>query len=158
MLKDLFKIRKLGWLTPARQIILLVLTYSVLIATVYWARETASDFFGRVGSFQVIFAPLYEEIIFRGLILGGLLALYNKKVAIFLSSILFGLWHLKNFQILSTQALIYQVLYTGLLLGPLLAWVALRFKSIWPGVLIHVLNNILSILSWWIIASLLIQT
>lgn len=37
---------------------------------------------------------LFEEIIFRGVLLGLLLRVSNRRAAIFTSSVLFGLWHL----------------------------------------------------------------
>lgn len=154
MVQNFLHIHKLGWLTPTHQIFLLILAYLASIATAYCYWKTTGEFFGGGNAFQSIFAPFYEEMIFRGLILGGLLSLYRKRTAIILSSFLFGIWHLKNFSIHSSEALIYQVLYTGLILGPLLAWFTLKTKSIWIGVLIHSANNILSPLSWWIIGLL----
>jgi membrane protease YdiL (CAAX protease family) len=142
MIQNFFHLRKFGWLTTTRQVVLLIFACLALIG-VGLANNNES--------FQTIFAPFYEEIIFRGLLFGSLLSIYNKKTAIVISSLFFGLWHLKNFPTESTGALIYQVFYTGLLLGPLLAWLALRTKSIWIGVLVHALNNLLSPLSWWII-------
>lgn len=150
MIKDLFQVRKIGWLTPTHQIVLLVLAYLITTVWTYFHWKTTGEFFGSSGAFQPLFAPFYEEMIFRGLILGGLIFLYSKRTAIFLSSFLFGIWHLKNFSIHSTQAVMYEVLYAGLVLGPLLAWIALRIKSLWLGVLIHAANNLLSPLSWWI--------
>ncbi|QQR55315.1 CPBP family intramembrane metalloprotease [Candidatus Peregrinibacteria bacterium] len=154
MIIEFFRVRNLAGLTSNMQIGLLVLAYLVTTVWVYMHWKATGEFFGSSGSFQSIFAPFYEEMIFRGLILGGLASLYSKRTAICLSSFLFGIWHLKNFPIHSSEALIYQVLYTGLILGPLLAWLALRVKSIWPGVLIHATNNLLSPLSWWIIGLL----
>ena len=143
-MSEFFKLRKVGWLTPTHQIILLVLAY---LGSVYYFRHATN--------WYVIFAPLYEEVIFRGFVLGGLLALYNKRTSIWLSAFLFGIWHLKNLTSLSTDAVLYQVAYAGLILGPLLAWLTLKTKSIWLGVMIHALNNILlSPMSWWVVGML----
>ncbi len=139
---ELFKLRKIGRLSQNLQIVLLIVAYFALVATTFW--------FGKSEPFPSIFAAFYEEIIFRGFILGGLLSIYKKRSAILLSSFLFGIWHLKNFPLYSYTASIYQVLYAGLFLGPLFAWLTIRTKSIWPGVLVHAVNNILSPLSWWI--------
>lgn len=62
----------------------------------------------------VLFAPIYEEIIFRGLILGALLTQLSKRQAILYSSLLFGAWHLKNIFFLDLDLLTYQMLYTTL--------------------------------------------
>lgn len=153
-MNEFFKLRRLGWLTPTRQIVLLTLAYITTVAWTYWHWKTTGEFFGSGGAFQILFAPFYEEMIFRGLILGGLFAIYSKRTAVILSSFFFGIWHLKNFAMHSSEALVYEVLYTGLFLGPILAWITLRTKSIWPGVLIHAINNLLSPLSWWVMGFL----
>lgn len=144
MTKDLLKIRKISWLTPTHQIILLVLAY---LASVLY--------FQNAPSWHVIFAPLYEEVIFRAFLLGGLVSLYGKNKAIWLSAFLFGLWHLKNITFMPINDVLYQMAYTGILLGPFLAWLTLKTKSIWPSVFIHAINNILlSPLSWWVLSIL----
>lgn len=145
-MNEFFKLRKLSWLTPTLQIILLVLLYLASVAYFTMQDET---------HWVVIFAPLYEEVIFRGFVLGGLLSLYNKRTAILLSSFLFGIWHLKNLTFMPLNEVLYQATYAGLILGPFLAWLALKTKSIWMGVLVHTANNILlSPVSWWLVGML----
>ena len=144
MFTDYFKLKKLGVLTQEIQIILLTMAY---LGSVYVFRNEQS--------WHIIFAPLYEEMIFRGFVLVGLLKLYGTKRAILLSSFLFGIWHLKNFTFMPLSEVLYQSIYTGLVLGPILATITLKHKSIWPSVLIHALNNIvLSPLSFWVLAFL----
>jgi len=147
MIKNLFKLRQIGCLSPTHQIILLILSF---LGSVFYYLDA--------DSWHVIFAPLYEEVIFRGFVLGGLLSLYNKRVAICLSAFLFGLWHLKNLTFMPINEVLYQTAYTGLILGPFLAWLTLKTKSIWMAVLLHTANNILvSPLSWWIVGLLSIS-
>lgn len=148
---NFLSLRPIGRLTVTHQILLLVLAYLASVAYFYYGWLTTGLLPLSGNHWLVIFAPLYEEVLFRGLILGGLLALYSKRTAILLSSFLFGIWHLKNFTAYTPEAMLYQVVYAGLILGPLLAWLTLKTKSIWMGVLVHTANNILlSPLSWWI--------
>lgn len=76
-----------------------------------------------------IFAPVVEEIIFRGYILNALKG-YGNAFAIVASSVLFGLWH-GNF----TQAI--PLCFASLILG----WICLKTNSIIPSIIIHCFNN-----------------
>ena len=84
-----------------------------------------------------------EETVFRGVLLDLLASHYKKITAILLSSVAFGLWQLKNFSTLSTSELMQEVLYAGLLLGPLLSWFALNTKNIWVSVSFNIANKII---------------
>ncbi len=83
----------------------------------------------------VMVAPLTEELLFRGLILRGLLQHHSARWAIVLSALLFGLSHMNPWQFLPT-------LFGGLLL----AWLTLETGTLWPAILTHAANNALS--SW----------
>ncbi len=149
---NFLSLRPIGRLSVTHQILLLVLAYLASVAYHTHVWNTTGGFPNDGTSWLGMFAPLYEEVLFRGVVLGSLLKNYSKKTAILTSALLFGLWHLKNFSTLEPTALLEQVLYTGLVLGPFLAWLTLKTKSIWMGVLIHTANNILlSPLSWWIV-------
>lgn len=76
--------------------------------------------------YACIFAPLAEEILCRGLILGKLKQAMKPVFAIVLSGVLFGLIH----------GNLYQMVFT-VPLGILLGWIAYRFDSILPTVLAH---------------------
>lgn len=75
-----------------------------------------------------------EEFLFRGVVLSNLLP-YGRTTAIVGSAVLFGLMHQ------NIQQLFYTTV-TGLVLG----WIYVRTKSIWPGVLMHLVNNFTSVL------------
>lgn len=75
-----------------------------------------------------------EEFLFRGVVISTLMP-YGKSTAVVISAVCFGLMH-GNF---------YQFLYTtvaGLILGA----VYVMTDSIWPGTIIHMINNALSVL------------
>lgn len=77
-----------------------------------------------------ILAPIAEEIIFRGFVLRSLMP-YGKKLAIFGSAFLFGIFHGNLLQ--SPYAFL-----VGLVLG----YVAVEYSVLWAMVL-HMINNLL---------------
>ena len=82
----------------------------------------------------VAVAPaLLEEFVFRGAILGGLLK-YGKAFAIFTSALLFGLMHGNLVQI-----------PFAFLAGLIIGFVVVETGSFWSGVLIHFINNLMSV-------------
>lgn len=82
----------------------------------------------------VVVAPILEEILFRGLILRSLQK-FGNTFAIIVSSVLFGLFH-GNLQ----QTI--PVMVASVVLG----MVAIRTNSLWPSVIIHSVNNALTLL------------
>ena len=90
----------------------------------------------------ILFVPITEEILFRGFILGALEIAYGQTWAVIVSSALFGLWHLKNAFWMSNIDLVQEIAYTALVFGPLTGVLALKTRSIWPGVVLHYLNNL----------------
>jgi membrane protease YdiL (CAAX protease family) len=83
-------------------------------------------------------------MLIRGLLLTALTKFYSVRNSIIISSMLFGLWHVKNIVYLSPHDMVIQALYAGLIIGPVLAYLAVKTRSIWFGVMLHYLNNILA--------------
>ena len=80
----------------------------------------------------VLVAPLFEELLFRGVLLGA----YEKSTglhSIWLVALLFGFYHFSLDNLLLP-------LVVGLIAG----WLAYRTRSIWAGVLAHVGANLLA--------------
>lgn len=86
----------------------------------------------RLGYFVVgLFAPLTEELVFRGAILKALLQWKpNPWVGIVISALLFALVHMNPAQ-----------MPHAILVGLLLGWMYYRTDSIIPGVVYHWVNN-----------------
>lgn len=84
----------------------------------------------------VIMAPVIEELIFRGVIMHGLMRNYSKFTAVFVSALMFALWHLNPWQFPATFIL-------GLVLGILM----LRTRNIYLCILGHAINNGLVLVS-----------
>ncbi len=78
----------------------------------------------------VLLAPILEEIIFRGIILKGLLTRYTPKYAIILSAIVFGLVHGKPLQI-----------WGAFVLGIFFGWIYYKTNSIGTTILLHSFAN-----------------
>jgi len=77
-----------------------------------------------------VFAPLVEEVFFRGFLFQGFRARYGWVTAMLLSAAIFAVAHLD-----------LVVLIPTFILGCLLAYVFHRSNSIWPGVILHFLVN-----------------
>ncbi len=81
-----------------------------------------------------IIAPFFEEILFRGILLRGMLQNnMNPAGAIILSSLLFGMAHMNPWQFLGAG-----------MLGAVFAYVYYRTRSLWLCILLHALNNTVS--------------
>jgi len=74
-----------------------------------------------------------EEFLFRGVLLAGTRRHSTPLKVILLNGFIFGAFHVPS-------ATIYRLLPSATL-GILLAWVVLRTRSIWPGMLMHFVNN-----------------
>ncbi len=83
----------------------------------------------------VIVAPLFEEIMFRGIVYDSLQKRMNMYVAAVIAGLLFGLYHMNIFQ--GTFASLI-----GIVMGLSLIWT----KSIWAPMIIHFVNNLVSVL------------
>jgi len=140
---SLFEFRRAGPLPAAAQaaavVGLFVLTVFLTHAE-YVAKGTCFGFAGP--AFNMLFNPIYEELIFRGWILAALARRGSNGSAIAISSLLFGIVHVRNIYWLDTGRLVGMMLSAGLLTGPLFAYVTLRFKSVWPAVILHYVNNL----------------
>jgi len=156
-LKQLLEIRDI-W-NVSKQNIFYILVSLYVLSIIYYMREyqlwTQVWWYMYDHSMSVIFAPIYEEVLFRWIILIGLLKIFkNKTQVIIWWGILFWIWHLKNFPFQSIWETVHQVVYT-MLLWFLFTWLALKYKTIWFGVMLHYVNNIfLHPVSWSFIALL----
>jgi uncharacterized protein len=83
----------------------------------------------------VIVAPLFEEVMFRGLVYDALQKRMNIYLSVILAGLFFGIYHLNIFQ--GTYATLI-----GIIMGLSLVWT----KSIWAPIIIHFVNNLISVL------------
>ena len=98
-------------------------------------QEALQDAIGQTGPptfvYFVIAAPLLEELVFRGVMLDGLLKRYRPVTAILVSSLLFGIVHLNAPQFVM-----------ALVIGCFLGWVYLRSRSVGACIVIHMSANL----------------
>jgi len=92
--------------------------------------KTAPAFFT-----AVIFAPVLEELIFRGVVLQGFLRNYSPVKAIIWTNVLFGLAHLNPWQFIG-----------AFLMGILISWMYYKTRNLILPVAMHMLNNVISYL------------
>lgn len=78
----------------------------------------------------VVMAPLFEEVIFRGVLLESLRVRYGVVAAWILSSVLFGVVHLH-------PTVAVNAFFMGLILG----FVYLATESLWASIFLHAVNN-----------------
>lgn len=84
----------------------------------------------------VVIAPIVEEIIFRGLLLRGLEKKYRLAILpIIYSSILFTAIH-------GLPSFFIQIFLIGMVLG----FLSIKFNSVFPGIVLHSINNLLTLL------------
>ena len=89
-----------------------------------------------------IFAPLVEEIFFRGFLFQGFRERYGWITAMLLSAAIFAVAHLD-----------LVVLIPTFVLGCLLAYVFHRSNSIWPGIILHFLVNSFGLLGAYFVSN-----
>jgi membrane protease YdiL (CAAX protease family) len=139
----LFEFRRCAGVPVWAQIVLVT---GLFLATIFLTHDEyvrRGTVFGFAGAgFNALICPIYEELIFRGWILGRLARRRSALPAIAVSSLLFGLFHLRNIYWLEPWPLFRMVATHSLLTGPVLGWVALRCRSAWPAVILHYLNNL----------------
>jgi membrane protease YdiL (CAAX protease family) len=107
---------------------------SSLIPISDFFRQALLDMAGQSGFFafllMVVAAPIFEELLFRGIILEGLLNNYTTGKAVLISSLIFGAVHLNPWQFV-----------TGTVLGIFMGWVYANTRSVLPTIIIHASAN-----------------
>lgn len=94
-----------------------------------------------------IAAPLLEEILFRGIILHGLLKNYSASISIAFSSLLFALIHGNVAQGLG-----------AFLMGLFMGWLYWKTKSLYLPIILHFINNSISCVGMLIVPKEKIDT
>ena len=78
----------------------------------------------------VVFAPVFEEFIFRGVILEAMLRRYRRSVSVVVTSLLFAIVHFEP-----------SVMFTAFVSGLVLGTVYLHTSSIFSTIILHAINN-----------------
>ena len=111
------------------------------LVIIFSEQAKALEEFSKILSFEksiftamvISLAPaIFEECLFRGFLFKAFKGFEKPFVAILVTSILFGIFHLNIFQF-----------FTGILLGIPLAYITYKSKSIYPAMVLHLLNNLI---------------
>lgn len=78
----------------------------------------------------IVFAPVFEELICRGLVLESLRTRYSLVAAWFLSALFFGVIHLQP-----------QLVINAFFMGLIFAYIYIRTESLWSTMILHAINN-----------------
>ena len=92
---------------------------------------------------------IMEELIFRGYVFRAIELRFGENKAVIFSSILFGLIHLLNLVfykgVMPVSSVLLQVFYAAMI-GLMFAVLRTKVKSIYPGMLIHALLDLLCVI------------
>ena len=150
-LKDVFPLKKFNALIPFLLVVFFIGAHQLLNIVNFWINKAIPppmwfwELFDKVfenqygfwGTFMkvAVVAPITEELIFRGVIMHGLMRNYSKFTAIFFSGLLFALFHLNPWQFPAT-----------FVLGVLLGWLMIYTRNILLSIGGHAINNLLVLL------------
>jgi membrane protease YdiL (CAAX protease family) len=95
-----------------------------------WAREFPSTGLAGHFAFYTVFVPIFEELLYRALILGHLLRLLPPWLALVVSTLLFAAGHPSWF-LSGLSGVAYGLLY-------------LRYRNLWLCILAHSAHNLVS--------------
>ncbi len=141
---DFLIFKQIGFFTPLVQIFLIIFLFLfTLITQRRQFKETGFTWGKYPWRISTFLSSAYEEIIFRGIVLFGLMYALPIFWSVVISSVLFGLWHIKNYKWQSKKDTIYQVLYTGIIFGPIACVITLWTGTIWMAVILHYAHNLL---------------
>lgn len=125
------------------QIVLIIAVFSVvnvLLPAVDTEEQQTVFEFGRSGwgywlaaASAVVVAPVIEELLFRGVLFAGLAKRWPVWLAAVVSSLAFAVLH----------GQVNVGIYT-FILGFLLSWLYVRSGSLYPGILVHFINNLVA--------------
>ncbi|MFV2014519.1 MAG: CPBP family intramembrane glutamic endopeptidase, partial [Candidatus Heimdallarchaeota archaeon] len=97
---------------------------------------------GKFSYGSLVLAPIFEEFLFRGVLLALSSTVFSKKTAIRINGLLFAFWH---FGIILSYGFVIQVplliLTTGLF-GYFLASFQSNHRNLWISIILHSLANI----------------
>ncbi len=133
--RDLLSLRSLGWASPFRLLCGYIFMWMVSISleplTALLPGDQSS--LGNGGWLllsAVLLAPIFEEVVFRGYIAGGLRRAYGGVTAWLVSALIFGVVHV-----------IPSVAVSAFFSGLVLSFYYLRYRSLSLVILLHSMNN-----------------
>ena len=123
----------------------IALGVSILQGLIYWWTGNLSVSDWRIMILMGIIGPFVEEILFRGIILNGLLTRYKAITAIVSSALLFALVHIDVSPVSSLLQNITAVAF-AFAMGCVLGLIFYKTKSLLSSSILHCLVNLLGLL------------
>lgn len=95
---------------------------------------------------NIPFAPIIEELVFRGFLLTKLEKQMDGMQAIVVSAIIFTVLHFPGWILLLHMSLIVLVMNSAqvFIFGFILGFIKRQAKSVYPGMVVHIVNNFLT--------------
>lgn len=125
-----------AWVSLYALFLIIIYLYPELEQTGYLAESHKVESIYALLSIALV-APVFEELIFRGVILDGFLKRYKPGAAIFWSALIFGVMHMDPVQ----SSFVF---FIGLLTG----WLFWKTRSLFLCILLHVFNNLAASYKW----------
>ena len=146
-----FQLKTVLWMRPLVQVWAIVILYVLTVLWCYFEYKTTGSIFQIYPYAITIFlAPIFEEIIFRGFLQPRLIKESGLLWWIAQTSLFFGIWHVKNIFFYPTMiGLREQMLFTWCVFWPIVGYLAYRWKTIRPGVIIHYVYNLVVGIRMW---------
>ena len=133
--RDLLSVRSLGWASPFRLLCGYIFMWMVSISlepltALLPGDQSSLGSGGWLLLSAVLLAPVFEEVVFRGYIAGGMRRTYGGVVAWFVSALIFGAVHI-----------IPSVAVSAFFSGLVLSFYYLRYRSLMLVIVLHAMNN-----------------
>jgi uncharacterized protein len=94
----------------------------------------------------MVLVGIFEEVVFRGILLQGLESRIGTLKAVFISSIIFGLVHYTNMLSGQNPLLTHLQVLHAASIGLLMGAIVVRTNSLWPSIILHgVWNTLLAL-------------
>jgi len=116
--------------------IALLVTTIVLAAVGYSPARKKGVLFLYIGGVE---ASFMEEILYRGILFALLSSKFSIVATVAVTSLLFGVWHLKNWHWSGKGHTIYQFFYTFLFYGPVFALARIMTGDLYLAIFLHFL-------------------
>lgn len=94
-----------------------------------------------------IMAPVFEELLFRGVLLGLSERILNRSAALRLNALLFGVWHLGALFLYGFSINVVLFILLTIAFGYLLALIHINYRQLWIVILLHSLATSFKLLT-----------
>jgi membrane protease YdiL (CAAX protease family) len=93
-------------------------------------------------SLLISFPSIFEEMLFRGIVLTVFLRKYSERQSVVFSSVGFGLWHLLGLLVGGEPVWFMGMVVWAFVLGLFYGYVFVRTRSLLPPMIVHYLGNL----------------